>query len=102
MLYFNPLSAYNVKLEYICCSDFSEQFDVVATDQGSIQLTSLNPARVTVNVIRNRQAPVFINTPYFTTINRTLGIGLSVFEVEARDSDTQVSTSRSLFYLHIN
>ena len=69
------------------------QFDVVATDLGSIPLTSLAPARVTVNVIRNRQAPVFVNTPYFTTINRTLGIGLSVYEVEAVDSDTDVSTN---------
>ncbi|GFN78435.1 protocadherin fat 4, partial [Plakobranchus ocellatus] len=63
-------------------------FNVVSTDLGTQPLTSLNPARVTVNVIRNRQAPVFINTPYATTINRTLGISLSVWQVEAIDSDT--------------
>ena len=62
-------------------------FTVSLTDNGVPPRSSVGVASVEINVIRNTQAPFFINTPYQTTINYTISSGSQVFLVTAQDND---------------
>jgi hypothetical protein len=66
------------------------QLSVVVSDTGVPSLTSSQRASVIINVIRNQFPPNFINTPYATTVNRTIFQGTTIFTVSAVDQDTQV------------
>lgn len=61
-----------------------------AADNGNPPLSAPNTCIVTITVIRNQNPPVFINTPYDTTIARTATAGLKVVQVAATDADLQV------------
>ncbi|WAQ96419.1 CELR3-like protein [Mya arenaria] len=67
----------------------ASDFYVVASDRGVPSLSS--SVRVTVNVIRNRNAPVFRDDAYEITISEFTGVGRSVLQVIADDADN-VST----------
>jgi len=58
-------------------------------------LTAQQRATVNLNVIRNENAPFFQRTPYFTTIERNINIGDTVFTVTAFDADFSTSNSVS-------
>lgn len=60
------------------------------SDTGVPSLTSSQRASVIINVVRNQFPPNFINTPYATTINRTVLQGTTVYTVSAVDQDIQV------------
>ncbi|XP_041363172.1 uncharacterized protein LOC121378881 isoform X2 [Gigantopelta aegis] len=60
---------------------------VTATDKGFIPLTSIQMAKITINVLRNTFSPRFINTPYDVHIPRTAGKATSVVTVSAQDDD---------------
>ncbi|XP_059155367.1 protocadherin Fat 4-like [Physella acuta] len=61
-----------------------------AQDNGKPPLSAPNTCTVTIRVIRNLNPPVFVNTPYETTIARTATAGLKVVQVTATDADLQV------------
>ncbi|KAL8559117.1 hypothetical protein ACOMHN_046165 [Nucella lapillus] len=65
-------------------------FSAFARDTGVPQLTSISPAAVTVNVVRNLNAPVFTQPSYSTPIDNSLSVGSNVFTVTALDADSQV------------
>lgn len=67
------------------------QFYIVATDQGVPSLS--DSVRVTVNVIRNRNGPVFRLDDYSATIEEFEGVGRSVLRVRADDADNVCSFS---------
>lgn len=62
-------------------------FRVSITDNGFPQRTSDQTANVEINVLRNTQAPFFINTPYDRSIDYTVALGYSVFTATAVDND---------------
>ena len=66
-------------------------FIVVARDGGNPQQVSTQNAQVTINVIRNLNAPVFQNQPYETTVPFFVNNGVQVYDVLATDIDTVVS-----------
>jgi len=70
---------------------FSLQMTVFARDYGTPRLQSQVSASVTINVIRNRNCPVFQNAPYSAGISQNVATGTSVFQVTATDADA-VST----------
>lgn len=57
----------------------------MAADQGVPSLSSA--IRITVNVIRNRNGPVFLARNYTETIDEFANIGRRVLNVRATDSD---------------
>lgn len=57
----------------------------VATDQRANPRTA--SARVTVNILRNRFRPVFVNTPYGFSHSENIQVGTSQYRVSAVDSD---------------
>ena len=61
------------------------QFFVVASDQGVPSLSAT--VRVTVNVVRNRNGPVFRLDDYTATIDEFVPVGRSVLRVRADDAD---------------
>ncbi|XP_046583162.1 protocadherin Fat 1-like [Haliotis rubra] len=65
------------------------QLTVQATDRGASPLSSAQPASVTINVVRNQASPVFVQTPYDTTVLRTAGANTPVVTVTATDADTR-------------
>ena len=67
------------------------QFFIVATDQGVPSLS--DSVRVTVNVIRNRNGPVFRLDDYSATIEEFESVGRSVLRVRADDADNVCSFS---------
>ena len=69
---------------------FYLQMQVTATDKGFIPLTSIQMAKVTVSVLRNKFTPQFMNTPYDVHIPRTAGKATSVVTVSAQDKDKDV------------
>ncbi|KAJ8318063.1 hypothetical protein KUTeg_003154 [Tegillarca granosa] len=60
---------------------------VRAFDQGSPVLTATANVPVNINVVRNNNPPVFINTPYARSISKDTQIGSSIFRVTATDAD---------------
>lgn len=56
-----------------------------ATDQRTNPRTA--SARVTVNVLRNRFRPVFVNAPYAFSHSENNAVGSSQYRVSAVDSD---------------
>lgn len=70
--------------------EFYLQLSIVVSDTGVPPLTSSQRASVIINVVRNQFPPNFINTPYATTINRTVLQGTTVYTVSAVDQDIQV------------
>ena len=75
-------------LLYSPCRANRFQMKVMATDQGNPQLSSVE-ANVTVDVYRNLQPPIFINTPYAVTLQEDAAEGLLAYTVTAVDSDTR-------------
>lgn len=65
---------------------------MVATDQGVPSKSSA--VRITVNILRNRNAPVFRSSEYEETITEFIPIGQSVLRVVADDADS-VSYTKS-------
>ncbi|KAH9514452.1 hypothetical protein Btru_025291 [Bulinus truncatus] len=61
---------------------------LTAQDQGTPPLSAPTTCTVTVNVYRDLYAPVFVNTPYDTTLNNNAVIGTTVVRVTATDADT--------------
>lgn len=57
----------------------------IATDQRANPRTA--SARVTVNILRNRFRPVFVNTPYGFSHSENVQVGTSQYRVSAVDSD---------------
>ncbi|RUS85645.1 hypothetical protein EGW08_006591, partial [Elysia chlorotica] len=64
------------------------EFTVNTFDSGSPVLTG-ETATVIVNVIRNRNPPVFINEPYATAVSQNSFPGTSIYTVTATDADVQ-------------
>lgn len=64
------------------------QVTVQATDFGSPALSG--NAVLTVNVLRNTQAPVFLTLNPTASVPQTLSVGSSVLLVSAEDGDAQV------------
>ena len=62
-------------------------FGVTIVDNGVPQRSGNTQANVVVNVIRNRFPPIFVNTPYSTSVDYTVNTGTSVYQVEAQDAD---------------
>jgi hypothetical protein len=58
---------------------------ITAFDNGVPQLTG--QVTVTVNVIRNRNGPVFSGSVYETTIDESTSVGSSIIQVQATDGD---------------
>lgn len=74
----------------VCCPLF--QFNVFARDTGVPSQTSASPAAVTVNVVRNLNAPLYTQSSYAVFINNSLSVGTEVIDLAALDADTQVNT----------
>ncbi|KAL3878042.1 hypothetical protein ACJMK2_035678, partial [Sinanodonta woodiana] len=66
----------------------SYQLTFVAIDSGFPRLTS-RPANLTINIIRNKNPPVFINEPYIVEVSRNLVRNIQVYVVSATDADLQ-------------
>ena len=75
----------------------SYQVEVTAVDLAPNPLSSR--VTVTINIIRNDNAPVFINEPYGGTISSAIGVGTSLLTVTATDADTVVSNELKLISL---
>ena len=86
---------------YIFLSVFSQPFDVVATDNGVRQLLSESPTRVTVNVNRNLNSPLFESRDYTVAINRNHRTGGRLITVKAKDEDSSVGHEYCLCYTHM-
>jgi hypothetical protein len=67
-------------------------------DGGSPALISEQRAVITINVIRNLNAPVFANASYSRTIRKDVSFGSSVATITATDADGQVTLTASLTY----
>lgn len=65
---------------------------MVATDQGVPSKSSA--VRVTVNILRNRNAPVFRSNEYEETITEFIPVGQSVLRVVADDADSVSYTKK--------
>ncbi|KAK3089813.1 hypothetical protein FSP39_006721 [Pinctada imbricata] len=65
------------------------QLVVTARDLGSPSRAATNTATVTVSVFRNNNAPVFTQTPYAATVDRTSSTGAQIYTVTAVDADVQ-------------
>ncbi|XP_048248833.1 cadherin EGF LAG seven-pass G-type receptor 2-like [Haliotis rufescens] len=66
----------------------SYQLIIQAQDKGASPLSSAQPASVIIIVVRNQASPVFVQTPYDTTVLRTAGANTPVVTVTATDADT--------------
>ncbi|XP_067670938.1 protocadherin Fat 4-like [Haliotis asinina] len=77
----------------------SFEFSVIATDQGVPAQTSVPPARVRVNIIRNLYSPVFQSEPYSARIDFTAPVNSPVTNVLATDADTVGPFSRVTYSL---
>lgn len=64
---------------------------ITARDNGPYPLYAATTCTVTINVVRNLNPPVFINTPYDRVIERTAQAGQAIVNTTATDSDTSVS-----------
>ncbi|KAL5018733.1 hypothetical protein ScPMuIL_004455 [Solemya velum] len=60
---------------------------ITLADKGFPVLTAVNSATLTVNVVRNKNAPIFRNTPYGRALDRTTQVDQVVFTVTADDAD---------------
>ena len=58
---------------------------ITAFDNGIPQLSGR--VTVTVNVIRNRNGPVFSGNSYETTVDESISTGTSILQVQATDAD---------------
>ncbi len=63
---------------------------MLARDQGTPTSRVGPSARVVVNVLRNRQAPRFLGTPYVKNITEAQETGSTVFTVRSEDGDDEV------------
>ncbi|XP_041364041.1 cadherin-23-like [Gigantopelta aegis] len=72
-------------------------FQVNAVDTGVPKRMATNPATVTVNVVRNKSPPVFLNQPYSVRVNRTIAVGISLLTVRTRDQDQSGPYSSVVF-----
>lgn len=75
---------------------FLFQFQVRAFDDGEPLYVAV--ANVIVNVIRNRNRPIFTLSPYFRQIHETFPVGNVVIDAFASDLDG-VSFQRTLNFL---
>ena len=66
-------------------------------DGGTPSRRSEQTAILTVNVVRNKNAPQFVDAPYEATIRKDLGFGNSVAKVIANDDDPEVFTILSCY-----
>ena len=73
-------------------STTSYELFVTAVDEGIPQRTSTIEATVRINVIRNENDPVFVDTPYAVSIPESQAIGSTIFTVTVFDADTTVSS----------
>lgn len=71
---------------------------ITAFDNGIPQLSSR--VTVTVNVIRNRNGPVFSGNSYVTTIDESISVGTSILQVQATDADGVSKQINEFFLLH--
>ena len=58
---------------------------MIASDQSSPERFGYADAFITV--VRDQGPPFFINQPYQTTINETVGVGTCILDVDATDAD---------------
>ena len=61
------------------------------SDKGDPGRTNTQQYTVTVNVIRNDADPLFFTQSYYTEINENVAVGTRVLNVNATDSDPNVS-----------
>jgi len=66
---------------------FYLQLTVRAYDLGTPQRETNQRASVSVSILRNNNPPVFIFTPYSTTISKDQGTTNSIYTVTANDAD---------------
>lgn len=71
---------------------------ITAYDNGIPQLSSR--VTVTVNVIRNRNGPVFSGNSYVTTIDESISVGTSILQVQATDADGVSKRINYIFTSH--
>ena len=77
---------------------FAFQVLVQIADRGVSSNVAAQTATVQVNVFRNQNTPVFISTPYATTVQENTGVGQSIFRVTATDADQPVSDFFSVVF----
>ena len=58
---------------------------------GTPSLTATNEAKVKIIVLKNGFTPEFTNLPFTVTLSPTVPVGTSVYDVNAKDLDTEVS-----------
>ncbi len=63
---------------------------MLARDQGTPASRVGPSARVVVNVLRNRQPPRFLGSPYVRNITEAQETGSTIFTVRSEDADEQV------------
>ncbi|GFR89571.1 protocadherin Fat 4 [Elysia marginata] len=88
--YFNvDPSSGEVRLRSSLLQDTESFYTVLVqiADRGVPSNVAAQTATVQVNVFRNQNTPVFINTPYATTVQENTGVGQSIFRVTATDAD---------------
>ncbi len=81
-----------ISLKRSLLSDGSSQYrlNVRAIDQG-IPPRRTAPNIVIIDVVRNKNSPVFHNEPYSATIKQDASPGTGILNVQARDADTKVT-----------
>ena len=69
---------------------------MLASDQRVPERTSIS--NVTINVIRDAAAPIFLDEPYFASVTENAANGTSVYSTSAVDADLRVSRPSLLRY----
>lgn len=64
---------------------------ITARDLGTPQLFASNDATVKITVLKNNFKPEFTNLPKTVTLSSTDSVGHIVYDVIAKDRDTEVS-----------
>lgn len=73
------------------------QLVVHATRQSSVTLQSAT-GTVSVTVLRNQNAPRFLNEPCYRQVDENTLLGRSIVQLTATDGDANVSLSFFLFW----
>lgn len=92
----NPETTFYYQLPtHYYCYFYSFQFDIQASDQSNPERTAT--ANVIVTVVRDSEPPIFIRTPYSSSVLETAEVGTSFYRVTATDADLKVNDSHLHF-----
>lgn len=72
------------------------QLDIYAVDKGTPPRRSEKATRVTVNVVRNKNAPVFQKEPYSKQIKESAQADAFIMDVSASDADKRVNSGETV------